>query len=221
MAEGWNSRESSPREGASPFRITRDYLNDVYENSLIACNDFIREFCRHTRILYGRSLAERVEYLSLDERSKRLVGVLLQWGYEELLPALDGMSLYRLMDVDFEGFLSYTVLDFSEVISLCTEGDSLDLSEIRVSVDYIYGGLFGSNFQRLVTCLTRSGKGLPEALQEILAHKHGLYSEWGRVATDLEARLNLPRPDLWNFIDTPTAAPDRKVSCVLFLIVAI
>jgi hypothetical protein len=140
MAEGWNSRESSPREGASPFRITRDYLNDVYENSLIACNDFIREFCRHTRILYGRSLAERVEYLSLDERSKRLVGVLLQWGYEELLPALDGMSLYRLMDVDFEGFLSYTVLDFSEVISLCTEGDSLDLSEIRVSVDYIYGG---------------------------------------------------------------------------------
>jgi hypothetical protein len=78
MAEGWDSGASTPTKAISPWRVNGSYLSEIYETSLAACNEFIREFCRHTRILYGRALAERVEYLSLDERTKQLVGVLLQ-----------------------------------------------------------------------------------------------------------------------------------------------
>jgi hypothetical protein len=68
------------------------------------------------------------------------------------------------------------------------------------------------DFQNLVTCLTRSGQSLTEALGEILTHKYGLYYEWRRAAASLEAALNLPRTNMWDFDDTPTDATDRKVS---------
>jgi hypothetical protein len=87
---------------------------------------------------------------------------------------LMGLLYIVLMNVDFEGLLGCTELDCSEAITLCTEGDSLDLSEICVSMEFIYGGLFRSDFQNLVTCLTRTGKELTEALHDILTNKHGL-----------------------------------------------
>jgi hypothetical protein len=215
MAEGWDSESVTGSKPASPWQMNGSYLSELYETSLTVCNEFIREFCRHVSILYGRALSERVENLSLDERNKRLAGVLLQLGYEELLSALDGMSLYRLMDVDFEGLLSCTPLDCCESISLCTESGGVDLSEIRVSVDYIYGELFGSDFQRLVTCLTRTGKELTEALRDVLTSKHGLYYEWRRVALRLEAEMAanyVPGPDIWNAVLTNTDNPNREVS---------
>jgi hypothetical protein len=39
------------------------------------------------------------------------------------------------------------------------------------------------------------------------------------VAADLEAKLNRPRPDLWDSIDTPANAPNREVSCFCFFFV--
>jgi hypothetical protein len=56
------------------------YLSEIYDASLHACNEFISEFCHHIRILYGSALAERMEYLSLDERNKQLIGMLRQLG---------------------------------------------------------------------------------------------------------------------------------------------
>jgi hypothetical protein len=199
MAEGWLSRSCSSSRCASPWRVDGTYLSGLYETSLDACNVFIYEFCRHVRILSGRTLAERVEYLSLDEQTKQLIGILRQLGNDDLLAPLDGMTLYRLMNVDFESLLGCTELDCSEALTLCTEGDSLDLSEICVSVEFIYGGLFRSDFQHLVTCLTRTGKELTEALHDILMHRHGLPYEWRRAVVDLEAELaarHLPRSDI-------------------------
>jgi hypothetical protein len=83
------------------------YLSELYETSLDACNVFIYEFCRHVRILYGRTLAERVEYLSLDEQTKQLIGILRQLGNDDLLAPLDGITLYRL---DERGFRRSTRL---------------------------------------------------------------------------------------------------------------
>jgi hypothetical protein len=186
---------------------------------------FLREFCHHVNILYGSALAERMEYLSLDERHKRLIGMLQQLGNEDFLAALDGMTSYRLMNVDLESLLHCFEMDCSAAIELCTKDGGLDLHDVCRSVEYIYGKGWCLDFQQLVTCLTRSGKDLPEALEEILTHKHGLYFEWGRVAAALEAGLNLPRTEMWDFTDAPTDAPDHKVSFpflfVLFLIVAI
>jgi hypothetical protein len=192
------------------------YLNEIYDASLDSCNDFIREFCHHVKILYGSALAERMEYLSLDERHKRLIGMLQQLGNEDFLATLDGMTSYRLMNVDLENLLHCFEIDCSAAIELCTQDGGLNLHDVCRSVEYIYGKNWCLNFQQLVTCLTRNGKNLPEALEEILTHKHGLYFEWGRVAADLETKLNLPRTDMWDFIDTPTNAPDREVSFPFF-----
>jgi hypothetical protein len=71
--------------------------------------------------LYGSALAERVEYLSLDERNKQLIGMLRQLGNDDFLATLDGMTSYRLMNVDLESLLSCFELDCSEAINLCTE----------------------------------------------------------------------------------------------------
>jgi hypothetical protein len=200
--------------------MTGAYLIEIYDASLNACNDFIREFCHHVRILYGSALAERMEYLSLDERHKRLIGMLQQLGNEDFLATLDGMTSYRLMNVDLESLLRCFEIDCSAAIELCTQDGGLDLHDVCKSVAYVYGNGWCLAFQQLVTCLTRSGKSLPEALEEILTHKHGLYFEWGRVAADLEAKLNLPRTTMWDFIDTPTNAPDRKVSFPFFFVVS-
>jgi hypothetical protein len=130
------------------------------------------------------------------------------------LAALDGISVYRLMNVDFEGLLGCTTLDCREAISLSTEGGGLDLSETCVSVEFIYGGLFGLDFQHLVTCLTRTGKELTEALHDILSHRHGMFYEWRRAALSLEAEVAahyLPRPDIWNVDGTSTDNADREV----------
>jgi hypothetical protein len=215
MAEGWLSGSSGSSRCASPWRVDATYLSEIYATSLQACNEFVSEFCRHVRILYGRTLAERVEYLSLDEQTKQLIGILRQLGNDDLLAPLDGMTLYRLMNVDFEGLLGCTELDCSEALTLCTEGDSLDLSEICVSVEFIYGGLFRSDFQHLVTCLTRTGKELTEALHDILIHRHGLFYEWRRAVVDLEAELaarHLPRSDIWDLAKTSADDGDDKVS---------
>jgi hypothetical protein len=195
--------------------VDATYLSELYATSLQACNEFVSEFCRHVRILYGRTLAERVEYLSLDEQTKQLIGILRQLGNDDLLAPLDGMTLYRLMNVDFEGLLGCTELDCSEALTLCTEGDSLDLSEIYVSVEFIYGGLFRSDFHNLVTCLTRTGKELTEALHDILIHWPGLPYEWRRAVVDLEAELaarHLPRSDIWDLAKTFADDGDDKVS---------
>jgi hypothetical protein len=156
-----------------------------------------------------------VEYLSLDERSKQLVGVLLQLGHEDLLGSLDGISLYRLMNVDFESLLSCTTLDCGEALSLCTEGGGLDLFETCVSVTFLYGESWCLDFQNLVTCLTRAGQGLTAALQDILTHKHGMCYEWGRAALRLEAEvaaIYVPRPDIWNVDISSNDNTDHKVS---------
>jgi hypothetical protein len=198
--------------------MTGAYLIEIYDASLNACNDFIREFCHHVRILYGSALAERMEYLNLDERHKRLIGMLQQLGNEDLLATLDGMTSYRLMNVDLECLLRCFEIDCSAAIELCTQDGGLDLHDVWKSVAYVYGNGWCLAFQQLVTCLTRSGKNLLEALEEILTHKYGLYFEWGRVAADLEAKLNLPRTAMWDFIDTPTNAPDREVSFPFFFV---
>jgi hypothetical protein len=192
------------------------YLSEVYDTSLDACNEFIRESCHHIRILYGNALAERVEHLNLDERNKRLIGMLHQLGNDDFLATLDGMTSYRLMNVDLESLLSCCELDCSEAINLCTRDGGLDLCEVCRSVAYIFGENWCLDFQQLITCLTRSGKHLPEALGEILTHRHGLHYEWRRAAASLEATLKLPRTNMWDFTDTPTDATDRKVSFFLF-----
>jgi hypothetical protein len=215
MAEGWDSDSCTNSRAASPWRVTGSYLSEIYETSLAACNEFINEFCRHVRILYGRTLAERVEYLSLDERSKQLIGVLLQLSNEDLLAALDGVTLYRLMNADLESLLRCTEVDCSEAINLCAEDDGLNLLEICKSVEFLYGESWCLDFEKLVTCLTRSGQNLTEALRDVLTSKHGLYYEWRRAVMDLEAELaarNLPRSDMWDLAKTSADDGDDKVS---------
>jgi hypothetical protein len=212
MSGSWHSESSGNSRCASPWKMNGAYLSEIYDASLDSCNEFISEFCHHIKILYGSALAERMEYLSLDERNKQLIGMLRQLGNDDFLATLDGMTTYRLMNVDLESLLSCFELDCSKAINLCTRDGGLDLHEVCRSVEYIYGENWCLDFQQLVTCLTRSGKNLPEALGEILTHKHGLYYEWRRAAANLETTLNLPRSDMWDFDDTPTDATDRKVS---------
>jgi hypothetical protein len=202
MADGWDSESSTDYKAASPWRVNGSYLSELYETSLPACNEFIREFCRHIRILFGHTLAERVEYLGLDKRNKQLIGILLQLGHEDLLATLDGIYLYRLMNVDLESLQCCIEVDCSEAINLCTEGGGLDLREVCVSVEFLYGESWCLDFQNLVACLTRSGQNLTEALRDILTNKHGLYYEWRRAVVSLEAELAsraLPRTDVWDF----------------------
>jgi hypothetical protein len=215
MAEDWGSESAAN----SPWEVNATYLSELYDTSLHACNEFISEFCHHVRILYGSTLAERVQYLSLDERNKRLIGILRQLGNDDLLSTLDGITLYRLMNVDLESLLGCIELDCSEAINLCTGGDGLDLREVCVSMEFIYGASWSLDFQNLVTCLTRTGQDLTEALRDILTNKHGLYYEWRRAVVSLEAELaalNLPRTDIWNLDSTSNADTDRKVSIFCF-----
>jgi hypothetical protein len=110
------------------------------------------EFCMAVPWLNG------CKALGLDERDKRLIGILLQLGNADLLSTLDGVSALRLMDVDFLSLLSCTELSCDEAIGLCIGGDGLDLGEVCLSIQFIYGGSFGCDFQNLVTCLMRTGK---------------------------------------------------------------
>jgi hypothetical protein len=219
MAEGWLSGSSSSFRCASPWRVDATYLSELYDTSLHACNEFVSEFCRHVRILYGLTLAERVEYLSLDERNKQLIGILRQLGNDDLLATVDGITLYRLMNVDLESLLSCIELDCSEAINLCTGDEGLDLREVCVPMEFICGESGSRDFQNLVTCLTRTGQDLTEALRDILTNKHGHYYEWRRAVVSLEAELaalNLPRTDIWNLDSTCVDNIDRGVSIVFF-----
>jgi hypothetical protein len=221
MAEDWDSDSYTNLRAASPWRVTGTYLSEIYETSLTACNEFVNEFCRHVKILYGRALAERVEYLSLDERSKQLIGVLLQLSNEGLLAALDGVTLYRLMDADVESLLRCTEVDCSEAINLCAEDGELALREVYKSVEFLYGESWCLDFENLVTCVTRSGQNLTETFRDILTHKHGLYYEWRRAVVDMEAELaarNLPRSDIWDLAKTSADDGDDKVSIFSYFI---
>jgi hypothetical protein len=225
MAEGWGSESSLNSRSESPWRVDVTYLSDLYETSLLICNEFIDEFCQHVRILYGSSLAERLQSLGIDERNKRLIGLLLQLGNADLLPTLDGVSAFRLMDVDFVNLLSCTELSCDEAIGLCIGSDGLDLGEVCLSTQFIYEGSFGCDFQNLVTCLVRTGKYLAEALSGILTNDYGLYYEWRQTVVILEAELaerDLPRADMWNLDRTSTDDNDREVSiCFCFQLLSL
>jgi hypothetical protein len=215
MAEGWDSDSCTNSRAASPWRVTGTYLSEIYDTSLTDCNEFINEFCRHVKILYGPALAERVEYLSFDERSKQLIGVLLRLGNENLLATLDGVTLYRLMNADIESLLHCLSVDCSEAINLCAKDGNSDLREVCNSVEFLYGEGWCLDFENLVTCLTRSGQNLTEALRDILTNKHGLYYEWRRAVVNLEAELaarNLPRSDIWDLAKTSADDGNDKVS---------
>jgi hypothetical protein len=119
MAESWDSGSSANSRTASPWKVDVIYLSELYETSLLTCNEFIDEFCHHVKILYGSSLAERLQYLSIDERNKRLIGILLQLGNADLLSTRWMASLpFSLMNVDFESLLSCTELNCDEAINL-------------------------------------------------------------------------------------------------------
>jgi hypothetical protein len=215
MAEGSDSESAPNTRSESPWSVDVTYLSECYRTSLVICNEFIDEFCQHVRILYGSALADRLQSLGLDERDKRLIGILLQLGNADLLATLDGVSALRLMDVDFLSLLSCTELSCDEAIGLCIGGDGLDLGEVCVSIQFIYGGSFGCDFQNLVTYLMQTGKDLAEALRGILTNNYGLYYEWRQTVVILEAELaerGLPRADVWNLERTSTDDNDREVS---------
>jgi hypothetical protein len=168
MAEGSDSESAPNTRSDSPWSVDVTYLSEFYRTSLVICNEFIDEFCQHVRILYGGALAERLQSLGLDERGKRLIGILLQLGNADLLATLDGVSALRLMDVDFLSLLSCTELSCDEAIGLCIGDDGLDLGEVCASIQFIYGGSFECDFQNLVTSLMQTGIELTEALCGIL-----------------------------------------------------
>jgi hypothetical protein len=201
MAEGFNSESSPSTRSDSPRSVDVTYLSEFYKASLVICNEFIDEFCQHVRLLYGGTLAERLQCLGLDERSKRLIGILLQLGNANLLSTLDGVSALRLMDVDFLSLLSCTELSCDEMMALCIGDDGLDLGEVCASIRFIYGSSFECDFQNLVTTLMQTGLGLTEAICGILSSKYGLYYEWRQTVVTLETGLaesGLPRPDVWS-----------------------
>jgi hypothetical protein len=147
MAEGFDSESSPNTRSDSPWTVNVTYLSELYKASLIMCDEFLDEFCQHARLLYGGTTAERLHRLGLDERSKRLIGILLQLGNANLLSSLDGVGALRLMDVDFLSLRSCTELSCGEIMALFIGDDGLDLGEVCASIRFIYGSSFEFDFQ--------------------------------------------------------------------------